>query len=155
MEIISNTALISINETLLVQVISFLIFLFVINRLMFRPLRKTMDDRTQYVSELKREIDDAERDIVRYSKEIDKQKAAALAEANNVTAQLGEKGNQEALEIVDAAVTEISELQQNTITQINSQLLEARKRLQTEAEAISVQIMEKVLDRRLSHEALE
>lgn len=155
MEIISNTALISINETLIVQVISFLIFLFVINRLMFRPLRKTMDDRSKYVSDLKQEIDDAERDIVRYSKEIDKQKTAALAEANNVTAQLGEEGNQEALEIVDAAVAEIAELQQNTITQINSQLLEARKRLQTEAEAISVQIMEKVLDRRLSHEALE
>ena len=155
MEIISNTALISINETLIVQVISFLIFLFMINRLMFRPLRKTMVDRSKYVSDLKQEIDDTERDIVRYSKEIDKQKTAALAEANNVTAQLGEEGNQEALEIVDAAVAEIAELQQNTITQINSQLLEARKRLQTEAEAISVQIMEKVLDRRLSHEALE
>ena len=45
MQIISNIALISINETLIVQLISFLIFLFVINRIMFRPLRKTVGPR--------------------------------------------------------------------------------------------------------------
>ena len=43
MQIISNIALISINETLVVQLISFLIFLFIINRIMFRPLRTGHD----------------------------------------------------------------------------------------------------------------
>ena len=110
MEIITNTALISINETLLVQVASFLIFLFVMNRLMFRPLRKTMDDRSRYVSDLEQDIDDAERDITRYSREIEKQRAAARAEAYGVTKELEEKGNQEAQKIVDTAVKEISVL---------------------------------------------
>ena len=38
MQIVSNVALISINETLVVQLISFLIFLFVINRIMFSSI---------------------------------------------------------------------------------------------------------------------
>lgn len=155
MEIISNTALISINETLLVQVISFLIFLFVMNRLMFRPLRKTMGDRSKYVSDLEQEIDDAERDIARYSREIEKQRAAARAEANSVTTELEEMGNQEAHEIIDAAVKEISALKKKTKKEIDAQVSEARKLLQKETESLSVQIMEKVLDRRLSHEAVE
>jgi len=45
MQIVSNVALISINETMVVQLISFLIFLFVINRVMFRPLRESMHER--------------------------------------------------------------------------------------------------------------
>ena len=155
MEIITNTALISINETLLVQVASFLIFLFVMNRLMFRPLRKTMDDRSRYVSDLEQDIDDAERDITRYSREIEKQRAAARAEASDVTKELEEKGNQEAQRIVDTAVKEISVLKEATEKEIDAQVSEARKHLQKESEALSLQIMENVLDRRLSHEAVD
>lgn len=155
MEIITNTALISINATLFVQVASFLIFLFVMNRLMFRPLRKTMGDRSKYVSDLAQEIDDAERDIVRYSKEIEKQRAAARAEAHSVTAELEEEGNDEAHEIIESAVKEISVLKKNTKKQIDTQISEARELLLKETETLAVQIMEKVLDRRLSHEAVE
>jgi F-type H+-transporting ATPase subunit b len=155
MEIITNTALISINATLFVQVASFLIFLFVMNRLMFRPLRKTMRDRSKYVSDLEQEIDDAERDIVRYFKEIEKQRAAARAEAHSVTAELEEEGNDEAHEIIESAVKEISVLKKKTKKQIDAQISEARELLLKETEALSVQIMEKVLDRRLSHEAVE
>jgi F-type H+-transporting ATPase subunit b len=155
MEIITNTALISINETLLVQVASFLIFLFVMNRLMFRPLQKTMGDRSRYVSDLEQDIDDAERDITRYSSEIEKQRTAAHAEAHGVTKELEENGNQEAHEIVDAAVKEISVLQAATEKEIDAQVSEARKYLQKESEALSFQIMEKVLNRRLSYEAVD
>ena len=155
MEIITNTALISINETLFVQVASFLIFLFVMNRLMFRPLLKTIADRSKYVSDLEQEIDDAERDIARYSKEIEKQRAAARAEANGVTKALEEEGNKEAHEIIEAAVKEIAVLKKNAKQRIDVQISEARELLLKETEALSVQIMEKVLDRRLSHEAVE
>ena len=54
MQIVSNVALISINETFLVQLISFLIFLFIINRVMIRPLRGVMREREEYVEKLKR-----------------------------------------------------------------------------------------------------
>ena len=39
MQIVSVEALLSINETLIFQLLSFLIFLFIIKRMMFRPLR--------------------------------------------------------------------------------------------------------------------
>lgn len=155
MEIITNTALISINETLVVQVVSFLIFLFVMNRLMFRPLRKTMGDRSRHVSDLIQEIDDAETDIARYTREIEKRRAAARTEAFGVTDELEENGKQEAHRIVDAAVKEISVLRKDTEKEIDAQLSEARKHMEKEAAALSLQIMEKVLDRRLPHESTD
>ncbi|MBT8369281.1 MAG: ATP synthase F0 subunit B, partial [Deltaproteobacteria bacterium] len=56
MQIISNIALISINETLIVQVISFLIFLFIINRIMFRPLLNVMDERKSHIDRIQQDI---------------------------------------------------------------------------------------------------
>ena len=63
MEIISNIALISINETLIVQVVGFLVFLFVINRIMFRPLQSVMSDREIHIERVKRDIVEAQEDV--------------------------------------------------------------------------------------------
>ena len=59
MHIISNIALISINETLFVQLLSFLIFLFIINRIMFRPLKRVMNVRVDYIDQIKTDTVDA------------------------------------------------------------------------------------------------
>ena len=61
MQIISNIALISINETVIIQVISFLIFLYIINRIMFRPLRNVMADRENHIKMLQQDIVAAEK----------------------------------------------------------------------------------------------
>ena len=50
MHIVSNIALISINETLIIQLVSFLIFLFLINRIMFRPLSHVMVERENHLT---------------------------------------------------------------------------------------------------------
>jgi len=52
MEIISNIALISINETVVVQMLSFLVFMFILNRIMIRPLRSSANDREIYIEKL-------------------------------------------------------------------------------------------------------
>ena len=56
MQIISNIALISINETFIVQIISFLIFLYIINRIMFKPLRSIMADRQNHIKSIQQDI---------------------------------------------------------------------------------------------------
>ncbi|OQY06422.1 MAG: hypothetical protein B6I22_05580 [Desulfobacteraceae bacterium 4572_123] len=61
MQIISNIALISINETLFIQLISFLIFLFIINRIMFRPLRRIIIERENHIEKINLDIIDAEK----------------------------------------------------------------------------------------------
>ena len=152
MEIISNIALISINETLVVQVISFLIFLFIINRLMFRPLRKTMGDRDQYLETIAQDIDDAKKDVERYSLEIEDRKTNIRSEANEITKALENAAGQEAADIVAAAVEEVATIRDDTQKEVEAQIAEARKQVQKESEPLAIQIMEKILDRRISHE---
>ena len=148
MQIISNIALLSINETLVIQVLSFLIFLFIINRIMFRPLRSTMNEREAYLKKINNEIADAKDELETIVQRIEAHESAVKLEAFELNGKLEESGNQEATDIITSAREEIAGLRQNTTRQIDSQISEARDHLERESEALAMNIMEKILDRR-------
>ena len=153
MQSVSNIALISINETLIVQVISFLIFLFIINRIMFQPLLKTRGDRDQYLNQIAQDIVQAKEDVEQYTFEIEERRNTIRSEAFEINKELEAVGNQEATDIVDAAVKEVSTIRKDTTRKLEAQIAEVRKQVQKESEPLAIQIMEKILDRRISHEA--
>ena len=148
MQIISNIALLSINETLVIQVLSFLIFLFIINRIMFRPLRSTMDEREAYLKKINNEIADAKDELETIARRIEAHESAVKLEAFELNDKLEESGNQEATDIITSAREEIAGLRQNATRQIDYQISEARDHLERESEALAMNIMEKILDRR-------
>lgn len=148
MEIISSIALISINETLIVQVISFLIFLFLINRLMFRPLRNVMTDREIYIDRVKLDIDQARKEIETLSAQIREQEAEVRKEAFDLKKQREEMGNQQAKEIFAGVRREIADTSTRVQADIDAKISEARQSLQQESEILAVRIIDKILDRR-------
>jgi len=150
MEIVSNIALISINETLIVQLISFLIFLFLINRIMFRPLGRAMLKRGEYMEGLKQSVVDAEGEVVRLTDELSEKEAAARHEALEQKKELESFGTGQADEIYASARNEILKLKGLAARDVEAQINRARESLQAESEAIATGIMEKVLNRRVS-----
>ena len=151
MEIISKIALLSINETLIVQVVSFLLFLFIINRIMFRPLRSKMKQREDYLKKIKNEIMDAEDELVKIVQRIEDQEAAVKLEAFEQKDKLEKSGNQEAGDILASAREEIAGLKRAATEQIDGQISDARAHLKKESETLAVNVMEKLLERRLTH----
>ena len=150
MQIISNIALISINETMIVQVISFLIFLYIINRIMFRPIKKIMGDRVDYMEDLKQAVVDADKEIARLTEQLAEKESAARAEALSLKKEIEELALGKVSEIQQAARDEIAELNNKNFEEVKTQITEARQHLQTEAEALVTGIMEKVLNRRFA-----
>ena len=148
MEIISNIALISINETLIVQVISFLIFLYLINRIMFRPLRNVMADRDIYIERVKLDIDQAQKKIESLTSQIQEHEADVKKEAFALKEQREAIGNQQAEEIFAAVRQEIADTSAKVQKDIDIQIIEARQSLQKESEALAISIIDKILDRR-------
>jgi F-type H+-transporting ATPase subunit b len=148
MQIVSNIALISINETLIVQVISFLIFLFFINRVMFRPLRRTMLQRDNYIESLQQEIDQQKNELTRLTKTIRKKEAAVKFEALELLEKLEYSGNQEAAVIFETTRQEIETHKKKAVEDIESAVTAARSSLKEESEALVVDILTKILDRR-------
>ena len=150
MQIVSNIALISINETLIVQLISFLIFLFIINRLMFRPLKETMDVRERHIDNVRTEIEDAEGKLARMRTQLLAKEKEVKKEASQVRKDLEESGGREAETIFADIIKEINLQRRKTQKEIDARIEESRNQVKKEAESLSISIIEKLLDRRIA-----
>ncbi len=147
MQIISNIALISINETLIVQVISFLIFLFIINRIMFRPLRHVMDERKSHIDRIQQDIATAHSEYETLTDQIQARENDVRNEASEQRQQLTAKGQQQAADIITSTREEISALKTEAEKEVDLQIAAAREHVQLEAEDLSKMIVATVLHR--------
>ncbi|MFH1981154.1 MAG: hypothetical protein ABIL58_04880 [Pseudomonadota bacterium] len=149
MEIIQTTALITINDTLWFQLLSFLFFLFVINRVMFRPMLRTIAEREHH-------LDDMKHDIQRTTAEMDRLLAETAAEEDRVrNASRRERdallnaGRLAAGKVLEDAKTEIGRIKKETEKRLAQDLADTREKIATESAALATAIMEAVLERKL------
>lgn len=149
MEIIATNALISINETFLVQLVSFLIFLYIINRIMFRPLLSTMEQRDEYIDRVREEILAGRKTLDQLIREVDEQRARVIQEADAEVSSLESDGDRRASELIETARQEIADLRLETESQVMAQVQQAREAMAAEIDVLTVTVMEKVLQRRL------
>lgn len=152
MHIVSNIALISINETLFIQLISFLIFLFLINRIMFRPLSNVMVEREEHLNDITATIEKSEIELTEINEQVRNQELTAIQEANQQKKELEKDGTLAAKEILEESRKEIHTIKQESQQYIDSQISRAREEIKKESEKLAVVIMERVLDRRLVNE---
>ncbi len=150
MQIISNIALISINETLLVQLLSFLIFLFIINRIMFRPLQNVRSERVNYMDQIKIDTQDAAKELETLTGQLKAKESTVRNQAKKLKQEVEESGSMQADEIMASAREQIETLKETAQGEVEAQISEARKHLQKESETLAVNIMEKLLERRLA-----
>jgi F-type H+-transporting ATPase subunit b len=149
MHITSNIALISINGTLAFQLISFLLFLFIINRLMFRPLRNVMEERDGHIGKIELDIADKEKEFQNVTDQLQQKESTVKKEAFLLQLELEDAGNRQAAKILDVARKEIETLKAAAQKKVDAQISEAGKDLSRASEALAISIMEKMLDRRL------
>jgi F-type H+-transporting ATPase subunit b len=149
MDIIQTTALITINDTLWFQLLSFLFFLFVINRVMFRPVTRTMAERADHLDEIRR-------DIQRTTAELDGLIAETAAEENRVREAsrrecdaLLSAGRAAAGKVLEDAKSEIGRIRKETEIRLSQDLADARIKIATESAELATTIMEAVLERKL------
>ena len=149
MEIVAQTELVSINATMIVQVLSFLIFLFLIQRVMFRPLLDTMNARRADLKRIEGEIRGKEKQMAELSSKMQKEAAALKAEAFLESEKLETEGQQAARSILEQTREQIASRQRTASEDARRRIKAAQQELAREAESLAAAIMEKVLERRL------
>lgn len=150
MEIIRNVALISINGTLVVQLLSFLILLFILNRVMIRPLRSAMEERDFHIQKIQEDAQAADREYDRLMQQIRKEETIAVREGQQMRQEIEKAGKEEAESILNESRQEIDGWMRENETEVKKRIAEARVSVEAEARTLAVSMMEKILDRRLS-----
>ncbi len=150
MEVVSTIGLITINETVIIELISFLIFLFLINRIMFRPLQNVMGEREAHIEEITSGIEKSKNQLSQMNEQVRAQELTAIKEANQHKKNLEEDGTIQANSVLDESRKEIQAIKLESQQYINSQITKARAEIKNESQKLALLIMEKVLDRRLA-----
>ncbi len=150
MQVVSTIGLITINETVIIELISFLIFLFLINRIMFRPLRDVMGEREAHIESITSGIEKSKNQLTEMNVQVRAQELTAIKEANQHKKNLEEDGVIQAKNVLDESRKEIQAIKLESQQFINSQISKARVEIKNESQKLAVLIMEKVLDRRLA-----
>jgi F-type H+-transporting ATPase subunit b len=133
--------------TLIVQMVNFLVLLFVLNLILFRPIRNIIKQRNQIIQNFNSEItsltDEAQDSMDRFEQKVLEAKKEGMIRVQGMKGE----GEQAEAELIAATNTEVQAKIQEARQKVRSDVQEARTQLQAQVQAFSVAVTEKVLGR--------
>ncbi|MEI8173276.1 MAG: ATP synthase F0 subunit B [Deltaproteobacteria bacterium] len=139
--------MVSLDSTILIQMINFLLLIFILNLLLYKPILGIMDKR-------KKQFQDTEDEIRGINLTIEERMAAyeekvrlAKMDALNRKIDILKEGSDQAKSIIDAARGEIPGMMEQFNKEINKEVTEARRILADQSRKMSLDIAEKLLGR--------
>ncbi|MGB5984556.1 MAG: hypothetical protein WBG37_04560 [Desulfobacterales bacterium] len=150
MQIVEAVALISINETLIFQMISFLIFLWIFNRVMIQPLRSVVKDRGQYIQGIQTGVADSQEQVEGLFYKITAQEQETRQAAQAIRGELEDAGNREASEVLHATREKVARIRQQAQQSLLQCIVDERQSVEAESESLCNSILEKILSRRVT-----
>jgi len=133
-----------------IQVVNFLFLIFVLNLLLFRPIRKILKERREKIKGIESAIDNAGNSVeeknAAFDKAIRDARAKGLKEKEALVKQAEEEERRQIESINSKAQAELEEIRRK----ISSDAERARKALQPQIGAFAKEITQKILGRAVS-----
>ena len=141
--------MVSLDYSLGIQIINFLVLIFILNILLYKPILGMIDRRKKQFedsdAEIRRLQDTVEQKMADYEEKLRQAKAAAVEQKNEIIRQ----GADEAKTVIDAVRAQVPGMMEEFQTRMDSEIGAARKILTDHSAQLSVEIAEKVLGRSL------
>jgi F-type H+-transporting ATPase subunit b len=140
---------VSLDYSLGIQIINFVLLIFILNILLYKPILGMIDKRKKQFEESETAItrlkETVDQKMAAYEEKLGQAKAAAVEQKNEIIRQAAE----EAKAMTDAVRAEIPGLMAQFQARIDGEIGEAQKILANQSQKLSVEIAEKVLGRSL------
>jgi F-type H+-transporting ATPase subunit b len=144
--------LINIDKSLIIQVINFAILLFVLHRLLYKPLMATMQERSSAIKKSLDEAQAARAEALRQQEENAARLKAAYAEAAAIHDHARKEAAEEQRRLVEAARAESQRMMESAKAQLDADVRRAREDLRREVSEIAVAVAEKLVRKSLRDE---
>jgi len=142
--------MIDIDWTLYAQLINFLLLVFLLNLVLFRPIRKAIRDRQARIAAQEAAAAQLELESQGLSEEIKEKLASARKEGAGQREALKQEGSQAEAALLEEVKKQV-DLEWATVEQkIKADMAKARKSLKTQAQSFAQLLAAKVLGRELS-----
>src|SRR5881397_2812429 len=143
---------ISLDKSLIVQGINFVILLLILQRLLYRPFLAKMEERTQAIQKSLDEAQAARAEAARQQEENATRLRAAYAEAESIRAAALKEAAEEQRKLVEAARREAKQLVESARAQTEADIRRAREELRREVSEIAIAVAEKLVRKSLRDE---
>jgi F-type H+-transporting ATPase subunit b len=138
-------SLVSLDWTLVVQAVNFLVFMVLINKFLFQPLLKLMEEREKELGATYSEIEALRRKAQELLEEVEALISEAKAEAKNLIDSAVKEARAEREKIIKAAQEEAEAKVEAAKKEIWSSFEQEKAKLEKEAEKIAEEIVKKIL----------
>jgi len=145
--------MISINATLVIQVIHFLILVYILNRLIFQPILKLMDERDGHIEKTKKDVDEALDKTEVLKERCVSQVHEARTDATQERTELRETGIAETKELLERSKEETAVMRAETDKETEKKIEMTRPLMHDQVIVLAEGIIEKLLGRRLEVES--
>lgn len=142
--------MIALDYTLFVQIINFLALVFLLNMVLFRPIRRVILARQARMASYEEDIGELGDNQQGLLGEVDQQLTEARREGLGVREKLRHEGSQEESSILDQVKKEVDEEWTRVEAMIKKDVAAARESLQAQAEDFATALSAKILGRKLS-----
>jgi F-type H+-transporting ATPase subunit b len=144
--------LINLDKSLLIQMVNFLVLLFILWKLLYKPLVAKMEERTQAIKKSLEEAQAARAETERQRQQHTAQIQAAMAEAQSIRATALKEAGEEQRRLLEGARAEAAKLVANAKAEMEQDIRRARQQLRQEVGDLAVQIAERLIKKSLREE---
>jgi F-type H+-transporting ATPase subunit b len=135
------------DYTLFIQIVTFLLLIYILNHLLFKPILSIIDRRKKQLEELENEIKLFNDSVNKRISEYDEKLKQAKTNASELKKEIIKEGDDQAKSIVDIVRSEIPLMTQEFQKKMEKEMQAARKILDDQSRKLSLEIAEKVLGR--------
>ena len=141
--------MVSLDYSLGIQIVNFILLIFILNRLLYKPLLGMIDKRKQQFAESEAEIRRLQETVKQKMAPDEEKLHQARATSPRQKNEIIRQGADEAREIIDAVRAEIPGLMEQFQVRMEEEIDAAKKTLTGQSQKLSLEIAEKVLGRSL------
>ena len=142
--------LFDLDATLPLMAVQFLILALVLNATFYKPLSKAIDERDDYIRKNQLEAQERLSKVEQLAKQYEQDLAAARRQSQTIVADAQAEAQKLAAEKIAAAQKEAQAQREQAAQQIEQQKQEAMGALDQQVDALSRQILEKLLGSELA-----
>ena len=142
--------MISINATLIVQIINLLVLIFIMNRLMYRPIRKITAQRETQISHSQIEVEEIEEDNRSREEAYWDDLKKGRAQVRVRLAEMKDATEEEALALIQGAHQKARAREDEIRSKIQEEVSQARRDISKEAQNVALRMASTILGREVS-----
>jgi F-type H+-transporting ATPase subunit b len=144
--------LISVDKSLIIQMINFLALLFILHKILYKPFLAKMEERTEAIRKSLEEAQAARAEAARQQEENATRLRTAHQEAAAIREQALREAADEARKQIEQAQGQARKLVDDTRSQLDAEVRRAREDLRREVAELATAVAEKLVRRSLREE---